>query len=200
MSEVILFGGTFDPPHVGHLVMAELALEESGADELWFLPASVPPHKMNTRALPYDLRVRMTDAMVKGRKGMRVCTIEGDLPKPSYTVHTVSACKQAYPQHVFRFLIGSDSLASLPTWHQAKELVENIEFLVAVRSGYPFQAVYETALAALPGLRAKAIEMPLLDVSSTWLRQRFERGLPLCGLVLREVEEIWISATHGQVD
>lgn len=200
MSEVILFGGTFDPPHIGHLVMAELALEESGADELWFLPAPVPPHKMNTHALSYDLRVRMTEAMVKGRKGMRVCTIEGDLPQPSYTVHTVSACKQTYPQHVFRFLIGSDSLASLPTWYHAKELVESIEFLVAVRSGYPFQAVYEATLEVLPGLRAKAIEMPLLDVSSTWLRQRFECGLPLCGLVLPEVEEIWFSATQGQVD
>jgi nicotinate-nucleotide adenylyltransferase len=200
MSEVILFGGTFDPPHIGHLVMAELALEESGAEELWFLPAPVPPHKMKTHALSYELRVRMTEAMVQGRKGMRVCTIEGDLPEPSYTVHTVSACKRAYPQHVFRFLIGSDSLASLPTWHQAKELVENIEFLVAVRSGYPFQTVYSATLEALPGLRAKAIEMPLLDISSTWLRHRFESGLPLCGLVLPEVEEIWLSARQGQVE
>lgn len=191
---VVLFGGTFDPPHIGHLLMAQLAHEETQA-EVWWLPAPVPPHKLDAPpATPYDVRVEMVRALVAGHSGMQVSTIEAELPKPSYTVDTVAALRQRHPGTSFLFLIGSDSLAALDTWHEAARLTEAVSFLVAVRSGYPFAATYERMRSKLPRLVAQPLEMPLIDVSSSWIRERAARGLPLCGVVPEAVVRIWRRA------
>lgn len=192
-SHVILFGGTFDPPHVGHLVMATVALEQSGADEVWFIPAWVPPHKDST-AVAYEARLKMVKTLVADKEEFVVSRVEEDLRSPSYTVDTVRAFKKNKLHTYFEFLIGSDSLAALSTWERARQLTEEIDFLVAVRHGFPFTDTYAGAKQNLPQLRAKALEMPILDVSSTWLRERTERGLSLCGLVPEKVLQIWSRA------
>ncbi|QQE77361.1 nicotinate (nicotinamide) nucleotide adenylyltransferase [Alicyclobacillus sp. SO9] len=189
-SHVILFGGTFDPPHVGHLSMATLALEQSGADEVWFVPAWVPPHKDST-AVDYDVRVNMVKTLVADNENFVVSSVERDLPEPSYTVDTVQTFQHKKPNTYFEFLIGSDSLAALSTWERAAQLTQAIDFLVAVRQGFPFHETYAAARRELPHLRARALEMPILDVSSTWLRDRTEQGLSLCGLVPERVLEVW---------
>jgi nicotinate-nucleotide adenylyltransferase len=195
MKDIILFGGTFDPPHVGHLLMAQLALEQCEAEEIWFLPAPAPPHKQQERPLGHDVRLRMVELLIQGYEGMKVCDIESTLPRPSYTVDTVRACIERFPDCRFRFLLGSDSLASLPTWREADTLANLIEFIVAVRAGYPFAETLERIRRALPAVRATALEMPIVDVSSTFVRERLSAGRPVCGLVPPQVLDVWLEST-----
>ncbi|WP_290585987.1 nicotinate (nicotinamide) nucleotide adenylyltransferase [Alicyclobacillus sp.] len=192
----MLFGGTFDPPHVGHLTMAQLAFEQTGADEVWWLPAPAPPHKLDRDVDAYAGRVAMVEALIQGCPHMRLCEIEAELPRPSFTVDTVRALRGRYPGVAFSFLIGSDSLAGLPTWGRADELTKSIGFYVASRSGFPFDETYAAARRRLPALTAERLEMPLLDVSSTFLRDRLVRGLPTCGLIPGPVLEVW-HTIHG---
>ncbi len=189
-KHIVLFGGTFDPPHVGHLTMAQLALEQSGADAVWFLPAPQPPHKH--LATPHlTVRKAMVHELIRGYEGLDLCLIEEELPAPSYTVDTIAAVKERWPDHRFEFLIGSDSLAQLPSWHEAARLTLLLPFLVASRTGFPFAPTYEETKQRLPELDARQLSMPLLDVSSTWLRARLEAGLPTCDLCPPAVAALW---------
>lgn len=198
MKQILLFGGTFDPPHLGHLMMAELALEQIGVEEVWFLPAPLPPHKIGESHRPYEQRVRMTKALVAGCRNMSVSTMEASLPVPSFTVDTVEACQRQYPEFHFRFLIGSDSLGDLPFWHRVHQLVENVRFVVAVRSSHQIQETLASSLRALPKLQVQVIDMPLLDISSLWLRNRLDGGQSVCGLVPDRVLQIWHAEDRGE--
>ncbi|GMA52121.1 putative nicotinate-nucleotide adenylyltransferase [Alicyclobacillus contaminans] len=187
---VILFGGTFNPPHVGHLMMSQLALEQTGADAVWFLPALVPPHKQQVQE-PFELRVQMVEALIAGMPGMSVCDIERELPVPSYTVDTLRALRRRYPDYRFQFLLGADSLATLPGWYRADELVHMATILVAARTGHSLTDVLSDAKRQLPAMEVRVVEMPLSDVSSTFLRDRLNHGLPTCGWVPEAVLELW---------
>jgi nicotinate-nucleotide adenylyltransferase len=176
--------------------MAELALEQTGADELWFVPAAVPPHKDRPERA-FQRRVRMVERLIGEDERMRVSAIESQLPSPSYTIDTVRAFKARHPDVHFRFLMGADSLAALPTWRQAERLAAEIEFLVAPRTGYPIPEVTLRVRERLPQLRVQAIAMPILDVSSTWLRQRLANGRSTCGLVPASVLAVWREENSG---
>ncbi|WAH38518.1 nicotinate (nicotinamide) nucleotide adenylyltransferase [Alicyclobacillus dauci] len=190
-KRVVLFGGTFDPPHVGHLAMATLTLEQTDTDEVWFMPAPSPPHKSEIGDDTFLWRISMVDALIGDRSGLRTVPIEKLLPRPSFSVDTVRACKQWYPDIAFHFLIGADSLAQLPTWRGAATLTKLVQFYVAGRSGHPFQETLDRVREQLPDLQAESIEMPLLDVSSTWLRDRLDNHLDVCGLIPSLVLEVW---------
>lgn len=192
--DIILFGGTFEPPHIGHLLMARVALEQTEAEEVWFIPALAPPHKDEVR-LDFSVRKTLVEALIQDTPGLSCSDIESGLPKPSYTVDTVRAVKARYPRKRFTFLIGTDSLAALPQWYRADELCDETSFLVAARTGYPFLQTYESARASLPNLEAMVVEMPIVDLSSTWLRARLRTGQPMCGLVPDAVLDLWRRAT-----
>jgi nicotinate-nucleotide adenylyltransferase len=190
---VILFGGTFDPPHIGHLTMAQLAYEQTGAKEVWFVPAPTPPHKLNEKIHTLYHRTQMVESLVTSYVHLKVVPIENQLPAPSYTVDTIRACQQWFPDIHFKLLIGGDSLGHLPTWHEASELVRMVEFLVAARTGYPYEETLQSVARKLPGIKAERIEMPILDVSSTWIRERLNHGLPVCDLLPENVLRIWMD-------
>jgi nicotinate-nucleotide adenylyltransferase len=189
-----LFGGTFDPPHVGHWLMAQLAYEQLSADQVWFLPAPVPPHKMEQAWSRHALRREMASALIGAELHMTVSDIEQSLPYPSYTVDTVRKCIEIYPDIEFTFLMGTDSLANLPQWHEAGVLTELIRFTVATRTGFPFESVYAKVKKELPALQAQELEMPIVDVSSTFLRQRLLRNQSTCGLIPVQVLDLWHRA------
>lgn len=171
--------------------MAQFALEQLDVNEVWWLPAPSPPHKTGMPMPGFDIRLRMVETLIAGMSGQRVATLEGALPSPSHTVTTVTQCQKWFPHIEFTFLLGSDSLAQLATWHQAATLTERISFAVAARSGFPYERVYQTAQQALPELRAVCVEMPLLDISSTWIRNRLSTGQSVCKLVPDEVLSHW---------
>lgn len=120
-----------------------------------------------------------------------MCDVEAERDEPSYTVDTVRILQDRYADTDFNFLIGSDSLRDLPTWHGSQELTERIHFLVAVRRESPFDETYRAVKEVLPSLHARPLQMPMLDVSSSFIRERMKNGRPLCGLVPDSVLQVW---------
>ncbi|KPV38976.1 nicotinate (nicotinamide) nucleotide adenylyltransferase [Alicyclobacillus ferrooxydans] len=191
MKTVVLFGGTFDPPHIGHLMMAQLAYEQTECEAVWVMPAPSPPHKEGLLVSPYRVRRDMTAQLIAGSQGLVLCEVEAEREALSFTVDTVRILQEQHPDTEFRFLMGSDSLHDLPTWHGSNELTKRIDFMVAARAEAPFEETYARVKEVLPDLRAHLLRMPMLDVSSTFIRERLEQGKPLCGLVPDMVLETW---------
>ncbi len=173
--------------------MAELAYEQVGADEVWFVPAPTPPHKLNEKIHTLRHRTRMVELLVKPYPRLKVMPIENQLPVPSYTIDTIRACRNWFPDTQFKFLIGGDSLGHLADWHEASKLVDMVEFLVAARTGYPYEETLDHVEKVLPGIQTTCIRMPVLDVSSTWIRERLQNGLPVCGLLPDSVLLLWMN-------
>jgi len=191
MKRVILFGGTFDPPHIGHLTMAQLAYEQADCEQVWLLPAVAPPHKSDHRVTPYQIRRTMVANLISEYSGLRICDVEEERPEPSFSVDTVRILQQRHPDVEFRWLIGSDSLHDLPMWHGSMELASRIGFIVAARPNWPHDVTLQAVLRQLPALQVEWLEMPVLDISSTYLRRRWLAGQPLCGLVPEAVRTVW---------
>jgi nicotinate-nucleotide adenylyltransferase len=156
--DVVLFGGSFDPPHVCHL-LATVYLLETSADEVFWLPAF--QHAFGKSMRPWEDRVALCEAAVGPYPRARVERIEAELPAPSYTIRTVKALRERHPDSRFRWLCGSDVLADLPRWHRSDELRAMIEFLVMPRRGHEHPMP--------PGCTALPVELP--DISSSQVRQ-----------------------------
>jgi nicotinate-nucleotide adenylyltransferase len=175
MQRVGLLGGTFDPPHIGHLVLAEYALDALQLNTMLFLPAADPPHKDGTR-LPVDHRLGMLAAALEGNSRFAISRVDVDRPGPHYTVDTLRILKVADPQITFYFVMGGDSLRDLPRWHHPQDLIELCELIVMGRPGVDITpAMHE---AVLPGLskRVHLIESPMLGFSSTEVVARLRAG------------------------
>jgi len=172
-----VFGGTFDPPHLGHLALAERALDQLGLERVWFVPAADPPHKRDRAKSPFSRRLAMTRLAVRGNPAFRVSDLESRRPGPSYTVETLRAIHRRLPGRELVLLLGADSLNDLPTWHEPEEIVRLARLAVAPRT--------ERARRARRGApRADfAIDAPVLEVSSSDLRMRARRGESLRYLV-----------------
>lgn len=166
MKRVGILGGTFDPPHNGHLLAAELVRSALLLDEIWFLPAGVPPHKKTT-VTSAKQRLEMARLAVETNRHFLVNDIELGRSGPSYTIDTMKELKNNHPNYQFYFIIGADMIAYLPKWHKIDELSELIEFAGVNRSGYSVETVYPVHL----------IDIPAFDISSTLVRERVKNGL-----------------------
>ena len=131
MKKVILFGGSFDPIHYGHLNMAKQALLQEGAFELWFIPTAISPFK--NQSSDFNKRCRMIEMMISDQDKMKVCRIESTLPQPSYTFNTVLELKKQHPNIHFQWLIGDDQLEKLHLWYEFEQLNQEVEFIVYSR-------------------------------------------------------------------
>lgn len=177
-QRVGLFGGTFDPIHYGHLVIAEDARVYLGLDKVHFAPAFQPPHKSQGTYSSFEHRVSMVELAIKSNPRFSLSLIETRLPVPSYTVDTVRAFRRELPADtVLYFIMGMDSLANILTWHKPGELLQLCRIVVAERAGY--QVDIASLDARLPGLRQslELIDTPELSISSTDLQRRLRRGL-----------------------
>jgi nicotinate-nucleotide adenylyltransferase len=166
-------GGTFDPIHCGHLLAAEIAREEVGLDEVWFMPANTPPHKPNAPKATAGQRLEMAALAVAGNERFRVTDTEIRRGGTSYTVDTMRDLVERYPEHRFCYIIGADMVQYLPHWERISELAELISFVGLTRPGYSID------LARLPeGIRSKVqpVEMPLIGISSTLIRGLRQNG------------------------
>ncbi|SHE10323.1 Nicotinate-nucleotide adenylyltransferase [Chlamydia abortus] len=168
-----IMGGTFDPIHTGHLVAAETALEEAGLDEVWFMPANIPPHKPNTPLASPDQRLEMVRLAIDSHPSYRAVDVELTRGGTSYTYDTVTRLQQLYPDHRFHYIIGADMVMYLPKWHQIEKLSEMVTFLGVGRPGFDID------LEALPSRlrsRIKLMTMPAMEISSTDIRERIRNG------------------------
>ncbi|WP_199617440.1 nicotinate-nucleotide adenylyltransferase [Paenibacillus alkalitolerans] len=169
-----IMGGTFDPIHTGHLIVAERARETGGFDEIWFIPSHQPPHKPPLQgATPAD-RVKMVEAAIRGNPYFRLERLEINRGGVSYTIDTVIELKRKYPDDQFVWIIGADMVQYLTYWHRMDEIAEHIEFLGVARPGYNFK---QAELPASVRGRISFADMPELNISSTEIRDRIRKGL-----------------------
>lgn len=178
MAEAIgIFGGTFDPPHLGHLILAAEALHQLKlARVLWVLTPQ-PPHKPGRvlTALPH--RLEMLRRAISAAPAFELSTVEMDRPGPHYTIDTLDLLQTKHPSAHLTLLIGGDSLRDLPGWHSPAEIVTAVTAFGVMRR--PADAIELERLEKLyPGLRAKTrfVDAPLLEISSTTIRQRIQAG------------------------
>jgi nicotinate-nucleotide adenylyltransferase len=184
-----VLGGTFDPIHIGHLVVAEEARIKFGLREVLFVPAGQPWLKLGRNITLAVHRVEMVRRAIADNPHFKLCTLEVERPGPSYTVDTLTMLrKQLGSEASLFFILGRDTLAELPLWKEPEKLVQLCRLVVAPRLGSKDLKHLETAI---PGLLDKVIQldMPVIGISSSGIRQRIAQGLPIRYLVPAEVEK-----------
>lgn len=174
-----IFGGTFDPPHLGHLILAAEAQSQLGLERvLWVLTAG-PPHKSGQVLTPLGHRLDMLLAATEDNPRFEISRVDIDRPIPHYAVETVRLLAQAYPAEALVYLMGGDSLHDLPTWYEPVEFVQACDSIgVMARPGE--QADLESLERFIPGISHKIcfVEAPLLEIASSDIRERVARGRP----------------------
>jgi nicotinate-nucleotide adenylyltransferase len=194
-----VFGGTFDPLHLAHLIIAEHCREQADLDQVWFVPAARPPHKQDRQLTPFAQRVEMLQLGLAGNPAFRVDELEKDRPGPSYTADTLDELHRREPGSEFFLILGSDCLPDLPYWHEPARIAELATLLIVNRSGWEVwpreQLRAAVGLALDKPLGLQVVEIPLMALSSSGLRQRVAAGRSIRYLLPRAVE-CYIEAHH----
>ncbi len=169
-----IFGGTFDPIHNAHLLLAECAREELGLDALVFMPASIPPHKRQGRMItPAECRLAMLRLAIQSNPCFSLCTYETDSQGVSYTVDTLRWLTAEHPDAEFMLLIGGDGARDFHAWNEPHEIARLASIAVWQRPGI------ESPAELMPGVRYCKVTAPLMEISSTDIRERVRSGLSI---------------------
>ncbi|MBU9722533.1 MULTISPECIES: nicotinate-nucleotide adenylyltransferase [Bacillaceae] len=169
MKRIGILGGTFDPPHIGHLLMAEEARIKMKLDEVWWMPNRIPPHKKKDSSTTTEDRIRMVEAMTDQHPDYLLCDIELNREGLSYTADTMKEVTGKFPNHHFFFIIGADSLQTLGSWYKIDQLSSLVSFVVIQRPGYEMSELKSPVNAKI-----YIIEGPTIDVSSSLIREMIE--------------------------
>lgn len=182
-----ILGGTFDPPHIGHLALAQEACARLRLDRVWFTPAASPPHKRGQRISPAADRRAMVELAIADNDCFGLDTVDLDRPGPSYTVETLRTLRARWGEETWiGFIVGWDMLLSLPSWHEPARTLDSLDALIVARrpgfgqDGDDDQRALTNLEEQLPGLRKRLrmLPAPQLDIASSDLRERVAQGLP----------------------
>ena len=176
-KKIGIFGGTFDPIHHAHLILARDAREALDLEKVIFVPAAASPHKLDQKLAPPDVRLEMLRAAIESEPGFRFDPMELQRPAPSYAVETIETFRERDPDAELFYLIGEDNVSRLPTWHRFAELSKMVQFVVLNRSGGKAEHTYPTIQRHL-------------DISATNIRNRVATGRSIRYLVPTAVEKI----------
>ncbi|MBM7569595.1 nicotinate-nucleotide adenylyltransferase [Aquibacillus albus] len=179
MKKIGLLGGTFDPPHNGHLLIAEEVYHSLGLDEVWFIPSYEPPHKEKSQT-PVHLRVEMLENAIMDNDHFFINAIEIERKGKSYTIDTIKYLKEQYSDFTFYFIIGADMVEYLPKWHNIDDLIEIIQFVGVKRTDFQLNSKYPI----------KEVNIPVMEISSTMIRDRVSQGKSIKYLVPDKVLDI----------
>ncbi|MBE3120269.1 MAG: nicotinate (nicotinamide) nucleotide adenylyltransferase [Candidatus Atribacteria bacterium] len=174
-----LFGGTFDPPHIGHLILSAETSAQLGLDRLLWILTPNPPHKQGQPITPLEHRLAMVELAISDNRRFELSTVEIDRPGPHYALDTVKIISEQNPAADLVYLMGGDSLRDLPAWHHPTDLVAALCFIGVMRR--PGDSIDLPALEKIiPGLAAKVryVDAPLLDIAAHEIRQRVADGRP----------------------
>jgi nicotinate-nucleotide adenylyltransferase len=182
-----IFGGTFDPVHLGHLVVAEQAREQGELDEVWFVPSARPPHKLDQPITSFDRRVDMLELAIAGEPIFQVSLVEKARPGPSYTVDTLADVAASRPGVDWSLILGADSLIDFPAWREPDRILEMASLLVVARPGWS-EAEAGKVSQGFPEGKVRWLEAPLISIASRDLRRRAAEGRSLAYLTPKAVE------------
>lgn len=186
-----IYGGTFNPIHNGHVQLGRALVEAGLVEELWFLVSPQNPFKVNQELMPDEERLRLARLAVRGDRRLRVSDFEFRLPRPSYMVHTLEAMRRHYPRRQFVLVIGADNWERFPQWYRSEEILRHHRLIVYPRPGYSLQGLPPSATVA---------PTPLLDISSTAIRQRMRSDPDYQGEGLPKIVWEELKARRGATD
>ncbi len=193
-KKVGIMGGSFNPIHQGHLVVANEVLSIYNLDEIIFVPAGNPPHKNGLKTSPWD-RYFMTQLATMSNEKFTVSDIEIKKTEKSYTLNTLMQFKEMYPDTEFYFITGTDAVIDLPNWHEPKKLLSLCKFIAVSRPGTE-KEIIETKIKeireSLNG-HIELMQVPMLQISSTDIRERFKNGISSKYLLPEPVEQYIIK-------
>ena len=169
MKKIGIYSGSFNPIHHGHVMLANYLVEFSDLDELWFVVTPQNPLKKKEDLLDDDERLKMVQLAIGDDQRIRVSDVEMHLPTPSYTINTLTALSEKYPDCEFVFICGMDSLQNLKNWREYQRILDNYELLVFPREGYD-----GGELINYPSVTV--LKTPILEISSTFIRQCIKEG------------------------
>lgn len=188
--KVGVLGGTFDPIHIAHLVIAEESRARLNLDEVRFVPAGSPPHKLNKHITDVEHRLAMVELAIASNPHFVLSRLDIDRPAPSYSVDTVESLRRELgPQARIYFIIGMDSLSEMPTWHEPGRLLTLCELAVINRPGYEVDMGQLEAILPGVGSRVAFVPAPEMSISSSDIQHRVGNGLPIKYQVLPVVED-----------
>lgn len=165
MKHIGILGGTFDPPHIGHLLIAEIVKDTLGLSKVLFVPTNEPPHKGKALSTAAD-RLNMLQAALKNNDDFMIDTIELERTGKSYTIETIKTLRRLHPDNNFYFIIGADMVEYLPKWANIDELVQLVTFVGVKRAGFKLTSKYPIEI----------VDVPMIDISSSEIRKRiFEK-------------------------
>lgn len=191
MARVGILGGSFNPPHVAHLVCATAAAAQLKLDRVLLTPVALAPHKHAEQDPGPQLRLRLCEAAVAGDERLGVCDLEVRRGGPSYTVDTLRELHARTPEDDLTFIAGGDIALGLPTWRDPEGVLGLAELAVVERSGVAREHVVARLAEHFPGARAPVfVDMPRLDVSSSQIRRYVADGRPIRYLVPDPVAEL----------
>lgn len=189
---IAVFGGTFDPPHNGHIAIAESILSGSYAEKILFVPAYIPPHKQDNEKSSFETRLAMLKLACADKSGFQISALEAERQGPSYTIDTMRELSLKNPNDKFILLIGADSLLNLHTWYQAEELLREFEILAYPRNGSDcdftvLKNLWPPDIAEK--LKQSIVKTAVFNISSTEVREAVSSGRTLSKLVCPSVEK-----------
>jgi nicotinate-nucleotide adenylyltransferase len=187
-ARVGVLGGTFDPIHIGHLILAEEARDQLDLSVVYFVPAGDPPHKQGRRLAPVEDRLNMIELAIASNRAFLESRVDADRAGPHYTLDMVRIFQQQLPPGgELYFLMGYDSLADLPNWHRAQDLVAACRLVALTRYNVPLD--WDALETRLPGIRERVslLDMPELEIASHQIQERVRAGRTIRYLVPDDV-------------
>ncbi|RTQ53237.1 nicotinate-nucleotide adenylyltransferase [Hymenobacter gummosus] len=176
-----LLFGSFNPIHVGHLILANHLATRTDLDAVWLVVSPQSPFKVGEELLPEPVRLHLVELAIAGNERLRALDVEFTMPKPSYTIDTLDELRRQYPATEFVLLMGGDNLPGLPRWKSAARLTSEFEVYVYPRPGYALPDPLPT--------NVRVVEAPLLDISATFIRNSIRAGQSIRYLVSDAVEQ-----------
>jgi nicotinate-nucleotide adenylyltransferase len=176
-----LYFGSFNPIHVGHLIIASYIANNCDIDKVWFVVSPQNPHKPSHSLLNEYQRLHLVNIAIDGDVRFKASNIEFGIPKPSYTIDTLTYLQEKYPSYEFEIIIGSDSINNLHKWKNYELLIKNYSFLVYERPNFPVKISNQ--------IKVKVLKAPLLDISSTQIRSYIKDSKSISYLVTKAVED-----------
>lgn len=189
-KKVGIFGGSFNPIHTGHIALAKSLCQQAGLDEVWLMVSPMNPFKKEATDLLTDkLRLEMAEQAVADEPRLKACDYEFHMPKPSYTWHTLQALSQDFPNVDFTLLIGGDNWAFFDKWFHHEDILSHYPIVVYPRKGCDIGKVPSGVTI---------VETPLLNISSTEIRQRIKEGKSIHGMVPDSIEPLAMQYYSNQ--